>query len=573
MQSLRHAILVGFLSALMAVPPSALVAQEQAASAPKTKIAGLSFIPENAVGIIQVQADRILTSPYIWAYPVEVVEAYGKKYFGFNPMKITGITLVMTPPFEGEEEPEGYAIVQTSETLNEETFFAGIGSLVDYVATRDDLDDFFPTLKGKVFAVEDFPGEMCCAHLLDEHTFLIGMQAIVADIAEAGPNAPITTPAKLLAENTQDADLSAILNMAPVRDLINQSLEKEEIPAEFAEVRQIPNDTESISVRINLIESSAAALKLNAVDEAAAKRLETLINSALDKGKQLANQAAEMDLQSENPLQVAMGKYQVRTNTQMFENLKPTREGKSLVLKHEQDPNTVVGTNVMIMGVMVGLLLPAVQQARAAARRVQSTNNMKQIGLAMHNYHDTVQALPAQASTGKDGKKLLSWRVHILPFLEQQELYEQFHLDEPWDSEHNKQLIQFMPDTFKDPVSTAPEYHTTYLVPLGKNMAFEQPTPETKEKWPTGVRFRDFSDGISNTALLLNVNDDAAVIWTKPDDLEIDLTKPWNHLDKSMHLELQVLRADGSILALPTEMSGEFLQLLLQRNDGKPLPW
>ncbi|WP_105357510.1 DUF1559 domain-containing protein [Blastopirellula marina] len=573
MHSLRHALLIGFLSAMLVVPPPALQAQEPAPPAAKATLVGLPYIPENAVGVGQIQADRLLNSPFIWAYPVEVVEAYGKKYLGFNPMKITSITFVVTPPVEDAEEPEGYAVVKTSETLREETFFAGIASLADYVLTPEEAQEFSPTLKGKVFGLEGFPGETCCAHLLDEHTFLIGMDAIVADIVEAGPNAQLSTPAKLLADNTHDADLSAIFNMAPIRDIINASLEEEEIPAEFAAVRQIPNDTALVSLQLNLIASSSIAVKIHAVDETAAKRLEELITAALDKAKQFANATAESNLQSENPLDIAMGKYQLRTNTQMFDHLTPTREGNVLVLKHQQDPDTVTGVNVAVTAVMVGLLLPAVQQARAAARRVQSSNNMKQIGLAMHNYNDTVLALPAQASTDEDGKKLLSWRVHILPFLEQQDLYDRFHLDEPWDSEHNKQLIQFMPDIYRDPASVAPEFHTNYLVPLGKNMAFEQPTKETKEKWPTGIRLRDITDGTTNTAMLLNVNDDAAVIWTKPDDLEIDLTNPWKNLDKSKHRDLQVLRCDGSIMTLPTEISGDYLQALFQRNDGKPLPW
>ena len=68
---------------------------------------------------------------------------------------------------------------------------------------------------------------------------------------------------------------------------------------------------------------------------------------------------------------------------------------------------------------MVALLLPAVQAAREAARRAQCTNNLKQIGLAMHNYHSAYNHFPAAAITDDDGKPLLSWRVAILPYIEQ----------------------------------------------------------------------------------------------------------------------------------------------------------
>ena len=72
-------------------------------------------------------------------------------------------------------------------------------------------------------------------------------------------------------------------------------------------------------------------------------------------------------------------------------------------------------------------------------------NNLKQIGLAMHNYHDARGRLPAAYTVDKDGKPLLSWRVLILPYTEEAALYKEFHLDEPWDSEHNKNLIARMP--------------------------------------------------------------------------------------------------------------------------------
>ena len=104
---------------------------------------------------------------------------------------------------------------------------------------------------------------------------------------------------------------------------------------------------------------------------------------------------------------------------------------------------------IAIIAVLIALLLPAVQQAREAARRSQCLNNLKQLGLALHNYHDTFNAFPARANYDESGNSLLSWRVHLLPYLEQNELYEQFHLDEPWDSEHNLTLVQMMPEVYQ----------------------------------------------------------------------------------------------------------------------------
>ena len=88
---------------------------------------------------------------------------------------------------------------------------------------------------------------------------------------------------------------------------------------------------------------------------------------------------------------------------------------------------------------------------RGSAARSQCINNLKQIGLAMHNYHDQHKSFPPAYTVDKAGKPLLSWRVLILPYLEQNALYKEFHLDEPWDSPHNRTLIDRMPPTYRCP--------------------------------------------------------------------------------------------------------------------------
>ena len=104
--------------------------------------------------------------------------------------------------------------------------------------------------------------------------------------------------------------------------------------------------------------------------------------------------------------------------------------------------------------IALAALVPSLQSAQAARGRAQSTNNLKQIGLALHNFHSANDHFPADIR-GKDGKPLLSWRVSILPFIEQQALFQEFHQDEPWDSPHNKALIARMPATFSVPDGSA----------------------------------------------------------------------------------------------------------------------
>lgn len=161
--------------------------------------------------------------------------------------------------------------------------------------------------------------------------------------------------------------------------------------------------------------------------------------------------------------------------------------------------------------VLVALLLPAVQSAREAARRAQCTNNLKQMALAMHNFASATDHFPPQAIRSRDGKPLLSWRVAILPYLEQNALYNEFHLDEPWDSPHNRALAERMPNLYACPSKLLPPGMTCYQVPFGPGTIFGE------EK---GCRLAQITDGTSNTILIVEVQE--PVLWTKPDDLTYD---------------------------------------------------
>ncbi|MCI0459302.1 MAG: DUF1559 domain-containing protein [Gemmataceae bacterium] len=211
------------------------------------------------------------------------------------------------------------------------------------------------------------------------------------------------------------------------------------------------------------------------------------------------------------------------------------------------------------------LIEPLVQEARAESARERSVNNLKQLALAMHNYHDAHKGLPAQAISSKDGKPLLSWRVAILPYIEQLPLYNQFRLDEPWDSPHNKKLIAQMPKIYRSPFSKrGKEGRTTYLVPVGKETAF----PEQRE----GLSLpKNFPDGTSNTILVVEATDEQAVIWTKPDDLRVNPKKPHVGLVAKGRDRFLVAMADGSVRAVPANVSAQTLWSAFTRAGGEPL--
>jgi hypothetical protein len=206
----------------------------------------------------------------------------------------------------------------------------------------------------------------------------------------------------------------------------------------------------------------------------------------------------------------------------------------------------------------------AIAKAIEASERVKSTNNMKQLGLAAFNYLDKYGTFPPAYSTDKDGKRLLSWRVHLLPFLDQEKLYKEFHLDEPWDSDHNKKLIAKMPAVFRSSQNKklAAEFKTTYLAPIGD-----------ATMWPgaKGVRISEVTDGTSTTIFLVDADDDHAVEWTRPQDLDYDAKTPMKGLGGRYHGGFLVSMADGSVRLVNNGVSKKTLHNAFTRNDGEPL--
>jgi hypothetical protein len=174
-----------------------------------------------------------------------------------------------------------------------------------------------------------------------------------------------------------------------------------------------------------------------------------------------------------------------------------------------------------------------------------------------------MRKFPPAYKADKEGKPLLSWRVLILPLLEEQALYDQFHLDEPWDSEHNKKLIDRMPMVYQSPGSNAGRGKTTYLTVRG---------PKTMFPGKDGVRIAEVRDGTSNTIMLVEVPDNKAVVWTKPDDYEYDEKDPMKGLLGRRPGGFYVSFVDGSVRLLPSTINKDHLKAYYTRNGEENVP-
>ena len=204
------------------------------------------------------------------------------------------------------------------------------------------------------------------------------------------------------------------------------------------------------------------------------------------------------------------------------------------------------------------LLKPSMLKAIEARDAARKMNTLKQIGLAFHNYHETFRKLPG-AGHSADGKAGLSWRVHLLPFLDQAPLYNQFNFEEPWDSDHNKALIEKMPELFKvDGITDAGKTSLHVFTGAGAPFANDQ-----------ALGFASFTDGLSNTILVVQAGPDTADIWTKPGGLDFDPKNPIKALGTLAEELFLVLLTDGSVRRVNKTIPAETLRHLIEHQDGQ----
>ncbi len=282
---------------------------------------------------------------------------------------------------------------------------------------------------------------------------------------------------------------------------------------------------------------------------------------------------------------------------------------------------------VVFIPILVGLLLPAVQKLREAAVKVNSANNLKSIGVAMlrdflirapsartvrrsppmvgagargggvrgsgaHGrrpkcpalytilctaiekvsmltYHDRYNTFPAPAIRNRQGKPLLSWRVALLPYLNEQALYNEFHLDEPWDSPHNKALLPRMPRVYRSPHKSEGATTTPYQVFVGRRGS--QPRPVfVQDDRSASLSMITNNDGTRDTLLAVEAADE--IPWTKPDDLPYAPNRPLPRLGGITSRGFNALFADGSVRYVKKETSEQVLRNLITYNDNNVIP-
>jgi prepilin-type processing-associated H-X9-DG protein len=202
---------------------------------------------------------------------------------------------------------------------------------------------------------------------------------------------------------------------------------------------------------------------------------------------------------------------------------------------------------IFVIGLLIAFMLPVTRSAGPAARLTQCKNNLHNIGLALHNYHDDYGAFPPAITYDEEGRPLHSWRTLILPYVDHAPLYESIDLSKPWDHPDNAAAAKTCPYPYRCPnAAGTPANCTTYVAIVSTTAAFH-PTESR--------RLDDFSDPTENTLMVIEVSEDDAVPWMAPQDSDGGWVLSFSPDTKLPHEGgVSALFADGSVLFLSAEL-------------------
>ncbi|MFO1007883.1 MAG: DUF1559 domain-containing protein [Planctomycetaceae bacterium] len=189
-------------------------------------------------------------------------------------------------------------------------------------------------------------------------------------------------------------------------------------------------------------------------------------------------------------------------------------------------------------------------------RRFQCKNNLKQIGLALHNYHDKYKEFPPAYTVNEHGKPLHSWRTLILPFVEQQSLYQRIDLSKPWNDPANAEAFKTVVPVYMCPSLKSEPGMTTYLAVIGDNTGLRP---------AKSLKLEDVTDGTSNTLAVVDVTAKHAVNWMSPHDADLALLLELSQeKDDLQHAGgYNGLLFDGSVRLLSSEIQESIVRALV----------
>lgn len=530
---MNHWLSQGLLLVVALVPCLRVSAQTEPVS---------DYIPASTFLAIHALPKAALADPSMELIPRELIRVFGEKELGVDLLELeTAMLLVATPEDPEMAEPPGVGMAVRFSTPQQPG-----GNLLSRVQPNT-----FEGRKGL-----DLEGELQFVQL-DPRTWIVGTPAFARSmLAAKGTEGTVARRVRALDDN---AELAAFVDVAAIRPLIVSNLPpRDQVPPPFQRLLELPELLEFIEYRSS-IDDLSERLLVDAVDADAAGECLKIIEQGIETAKSLALNAIAAESGISDPdYQQAIMDYAQRIAEWVQVAMRPEVDGATLVFEGQRDGGPMAG--LAVTGTLIGMLLPAVQQVREAARRTDSANRLRQFAIAILNYESVYQRFPPQYTVDDQGTPLLSWRVHILPYIEEQALYEQFHLDEPWDSPHNIQLLDQMPEIYGNPNLGEMDGRTVFLGIAG---------PQSVFSGADRLGFAQVVDGTSNTVMLVEADAEAAVPWTKPADWEFDANDPFRNLGGLRPAGFNVAFVDGSVRLISVGTDPNVWKALCTRNGNE----
>ncbi|MCA9064174.1 MAG: DUF1559 domain-containing protein [Planctomycetaceae bacterium] len=520
----------------------------ETAAAPAEPVSPLEFVPADAVAAIQFRPASVLNNPLLQDFfrmvegidpTVKVADGFVEfeQKMGVSPYQIEQVVIAVQPealaslpmivggavpspdgagPVDPGKQPLPVVVVRLIPGVGTESI---LGAVPDSQPVE---------IAGKKGVTTPSSGVLLS---VDESTVLFADPAKVEGLLSSSGTGDIGD--RLTASAARD--LTVVLSFSSAKELIPRNN-----PVAMM-LGPLIDNVQTIDLTADLSAENLVQLQLVNGSDQGAQTVQNSLNGFLNMGKAQYSQAKE-----NLPPGV------VELTDQMVNGAALTVDASTVSLALPRPAG---------LEKLPELLRPTIEQARATAQNAVRRNNLKQVALAFHNFASTFNRLPAVDSNGAEEDagiegKGLSWRVHLLPFYDFSGLYEEFRLDEPWDSEHNKALISRMPLIF----GNDPEGKTSIHVFVGEGLAFEEGKP--------GPKFLNVTDGLSFTVLAVEAGPDTADYWTKPGGLALNPENPFAALGTIGESFLVVL-FDGSVREIPADLPAETLVNLVKHNDGQ----
>ncbi len=543
----------------------------------------IDMVPNDALGVLALRPAELLSQQSMLMARLQLLKA-ARENSRFYPLdlpfsEIQSVTLILLAHETGQPQSQPLnhvAVIQTTHDLKQVTKSFGKRGKI-----------FSGVTDGGVHYLQSdiYPGY--CLSIINDHELIVskttkGLEQVITARSSRKASRWIE-PWKPVSQDS----IAALFNLRQFRELVWKNQWKLDLNDSVWKGSLAPvwEHTDLISLGVNL--ENEFSLQSTLYQQQNGGEIRKTLEAAQVLGTNLLQQHLQQLVQGQNREQLAMAPL-VESSLDLVKSLHFDQAGENVSL-------TASITDMTVLNNTLSTFVPAMVEARKAAVRMESLNNLKRLVLAMHLYHGKHKHFPPAVVIGPDGKTPHSWRVALLPFLDQEKLYKEYRLNEPWDSEHNKQVLAKMPAVFKSPGDNRPGHLTSYLAVTGPNTVFGKSTRpagragiemstepfatgglaggggvESKPEPVAGVRMREITDGTSNTIAIVEARRE--IPWTKPEDISFD-GKTVPELGGFYSGGFCVGLCDGAARYLPDTLNPETLKYLLLINDSHVIDW